>query len=422
MHSKSIGVIGLGYVGLPLAIGLGEKVDVRGFDINEERVQELSNNFDRGTQISSSEFLKSKNFKPYSDARHLKDCDVYIVSVPTPVNDDNKPDLSYLRSASIIVAEMLTPGNLVIFESTVYPGATEDICIPILEDISELTEGENFDVGYSPERINPGDPNTSLQSVTKVISSNSMRAINEIRSLYEDLLGIKTFTAKNIKTAEAAKALENTQRDVNIALMNEMSHLFKSLDIDISDVLDAAETKWNFVRYNPGLVGGHCIRIDPHYLIHVAKENNLDLQVTSSARSVNDGMASYIVKQLIEMYSQRKIEIEHSRMLVMGLTYKENFPDVRSSLVFDIIEELSSMGILIDVLEPVLDDKTKINLNLNFIDQLKSRKEYDGVLVAVAHDQFKLLDGKEVKLELKDKGFIYDVKCVFPKGFSDNSL
>lgn len=421
MQSK-VGVIGLGYVGLPLAIGLGAKLEVTGFDINKDRVKELAKNFDRGTQITPEEFLNAKKFTAYSDPTHLINCDIYIISVPTPVDAQNKPDLSFLESASKTVAGMLSEGNIVIYESTVFPGATENICIPILEKNSGLKEGINFNVGYSPERINPGDPATTLQSVVKVISSNSVKATNEIRSLYEDALGIETFTAKNIKTAEAAKALENTQRDVNIALMNEMSHLFKSLGIDISEVLDAAETKWNFTRFNPGLVGGHCIRIDPHYLIHVAKENNLELKVTSSARDVNDGMSIYIVNQIKDMCFNRNIEIKGSKILVMGLTYKENFPDVRSSLVIDIISYLEAAGVMIDIFEPVLDETTKSSLGFNFIQELQSNSEYDGIVVAVAHDYFKTLSINQLKSELRDKGFIYDVKCIYPKELIDNSL
>ena len=419
---KRVGVIGLGYVGLPLAIQIGREIEVRGFDINTTRSHELENRFDRGTQITEGEFQESINFSASSKEDVLEDCDVYIITVPTPVDSGNKPDLSFLKAASRTVAKFLTKNKTVIYESTVYPGATEQICIPILEEGSGLSCGEEFNVGYSPERINPGDPHTSLQSVTKVISAINKDAELLMRYLYEEILGIKTFLASNIKTAEAAKALENTQRDVNIALMNEMAVLFKKLDISIHDVLDAAETKWNFNRYSPGLVGGHCIRIDPYYLINVANLNNLRLKVTESSREVNDGMCNYVCNEVLDLYENRNIEVKQSNILILGITYKENFSDTRSSLVIDIIKKLTEKGIEIDIFDPVTKQLDKENMNLNFIESLSTSMKYNGLICAVGHSLFEDIKKQDIEILLKPKGFVYDFKSILPPDIVDRSL
>jgi len=419
---RTVGVIGLGYVGLPLAIEIGKKIKVKGFDTNSSRVSDLSKAFDRGTQISEEEFLSSKNLVFSSDETVLKDCDIYIVCVPTPVNENNSPNLSFLESASKTVSKYLSNGNLVIFESTVYPGATEEFCIPILEKNSGLSSEKDFGVGYSPERINPGDPSTKLSEVTKVISAGSNKSLKEMRLIYRDILGLTIFEAANIKTAEASKALENTQRDVNIALMNESSILFKNLGINFEDVLNAAETKWNFHRYNPGLVGGHCIRVDPYYLIDAARKKNIDLKVVESAREVNEGMVDHIVNEVKNLFFEKKLEISQSKILVLGATYKEDFPDTRSSLVFDIIKELSTLNILVDVYEPILSTNDKEKINLNFLEELPSKKNYDGIILAVAHSEFKTMSNKALQDQIKDSGFIFDVKCILPKEIIDNSL
>ena len=419
---KRVGVIGLGYVVLPLAIQIGREIEVRGFDINTTRSHELENRFDRGTQITEAEFEESIKFSASSKEDVLEDCDVYIITVPTPVDSGNKPDLSFLKAASRTVAKFLTKNNTVIYESTVYPGATEQICIPILEEGSGLSCGEEFNVGYSPERINPGDPHTSLQSVTKVISAINKDAELLMRYLYEEILGIETFLASNIKTAEAAKALENTQRDVNIALMNEMAVLFKKLDISIHNVLDAAETKWNFNRYSPGLVGGHCIRIDPYYLINVANLNNLRLKVTESSREVNDGMCNYVCNEVLDLYENRNIEVKQSNILILGITYKENFSDTRSSLVIDIIKKLTEKGIEIDIFDPVLNQLDKENMNLNFIESLSTSMKYNGLICAVGHSLFEDIKKQDIEILLKPKGFVYDFKSILPPDIVDRSL
>ena len=414
-----IGIIGLGYVGLPLAHAFSEKFKVVAYDVNKFRISELNSFQDRTGELSQKQLKEFFNNggKAYSDPSFLTDCNVYIVTVPTPVDSSNQPDLSALLAASNTVGDILSEGDIVIYESTVYPGATEEICVPILEKTSGLKFNEDFFCGYSPERINPGDKLHTVKKIKKITSGSTTKVEKIVDDLYAQIIDAGTHLATSIKVAEAAKVIENAQRDINIAFINELAIMFEKMDIKTKDVLEAAETKWNFLSFKPGLVGGHCIGVDPYYLAHKAQQLGYNPQMILAGRHINDGMGSYVAKQLIKLMTLKSLTILNSKILVLGITFKENCPDIRNSKVVDIIEELKSHGTIVSVCDPCADkDEVKADFDIDLIPINEINiLDYSGILLAVAHDQFLNLDLKLAK----DRVF-YDVKSQFE--ISDKAL
>jgi len=417
-----IAVIGLGYVGLPLAIEFGKNRKVIGFDINESRIDELNEGEDSTLECSSEELQQAKHISFTSNLDAIASCNCFIITVPTPIKEDNLPDLNPLRKASEAVGKILKINDLVIYESTVYPGATEEFCVPILERCSGLEFNNDFFCGYSPERINPGDKNHKLINVVKVTSGSTEAISNLVDDLYKEIITAGTHKADSIKVAEAAKVIENTQRDLNIALINELAVIFNQLDIDTEAVLEAAGTKWNFLPFKPGLVGGHCIGVDPYYLTHKAQSIGYDPKVILAGRRLNDSMGKYVVDQLIKEMERKDIEINSSKVLIMGLTFKENCPDLRNSKVVDIIEELLSHDVSIDVHDPWVN-KSEAERSFGFVPKTDLiNGAYDAVLLTVAHEEYKNMEPDEIKALLKKEGILYDLKSIFPRSFSDLRL
>lgn len=407
MHK--IGIIGLGYVGLPLAYAFSEKFDVVGFDINDNRISELLSKQDRTGELNETQLQNyfDKGGKLSSDESSLIDCNIYIITVPTPIDSSNQPDLNPLLKASSAIGNMLSLGDIVIYESTVYPGVTEEKCAPILEKMSGLVFNKDFFCGYSPERINPGDKVHTLKKIKKITSGSTEKIAKIVDSLYAQIIDAGTYLAPSIKVAEAAKVIENSQRDINIAFVNELAMMFEKMDIKTSDVLAAAETKWNFLSFKPGLVGGHCIGVDPHYLAHKAQQLGYYPQMILSGRRINDGMGSYIATQLIKLMTLKSLTILDSKILVLGITFKENCSDIRNSKVIDVIEELKTYGANVSVCDPCAhQDEVKSHLGLNLlpINEIDI-SDYSGILLAVAHDKFLELDIYKSKNRV-----IYDVK------------
>jgi len=388
LDAAKIAVIGLGYVGLPLAVEFGRKFPTIGFDINAVRIKELESGYDRTRETTSGELAAATHLGFAKDADRLRNCNTYIVTVPTPIDVHKRPDLTPLRTASETVGKALCEGDVVIFESTVYPGATEEDCVPILEAVSGLTFNIDFFVGYSPERINPGDKQHRLPTIRKVTAGSTPQAATYVDMLYQTIITAGTHLAPSIRVAEAAKVIENTQRDVNIALVNELALIFDRLGIDTLDVLEAAGTKWNFLPFRPGLVGGHCIGVDPYYLTHKAQEIGYHPEVVLAGRRINDSMGAYVAGKLVRQMIRRDIMIKGSRVLVMGLTFKENCPDLRNTKVVDIIGELESYGIDVDVHDPWADaDEAKHEYDLT-LTQTPVPGTYDALVVAVGHTKF----------------------------------
>ena len=440
IYNSKVAVIGLGYVGLPLAIeialnkichfsGKNIKRKVVGFDINQLRIAELKSNNDITSEVSSNKLKEAANIKFTTEIADLFDSDFYIVTVPTPIDKNNKPDLKYLKMAAKSVGLCLEKRNkssipLVIFESTVYPGATEEVCIPIIEkyskyqiDSSSLKQNiKKFCCGYSPERINPGDKTRNLVDIVKITSGSSSEGARKIDEFYKSFISAGTFPVSSIKIAEAAKVIENTQRDVNIALVNELSLIFRLMNIDTHDVLEAAGTKWNFLPFKPGLVGGHCIGVDPYYLTYKAAEYGYHAEVVLSGRKTNENMAKNIADSLIVEICKQKINISSSRILIMGVTFKENCPDIRNSKVFDIAKRLEECNMAIDLYDPIASKTDVRNIyNYSLIDSLYGISEYSSIIVAVAHDVFSQ-KSKEFWLDLINKGIIiFDVKSILPR-------
>ena len=420
--SSRIGIIGLGYVGLPLAICFGQKFKTIGFDIDEDRINDLKKNYDYTNEVTTDEFISSKYLSVTNDLSELSQCNVYIITVPTPIDTNNKPDLNSLKKASEIVGGLLKKDDLVIYESTVYPGATEEVCVPILEAKSSSTLNQDFHVGYSPERINPGDKERGLQSITKVTSGSSRYASDLVHDLYNKIIKAGIYRASSIKVAEAAKVIENTQRDLNIALMNELSKVFYLLKIDTTEVLKAASTKWNFINFSPGLVGGHCIGVDPYYLTHKAQAVGYEPDVILSGRKINDSMGRYIANQIVKGLSKKKINPLRSNILLMGFTFKENCPDVRNTKVVDIVSELQDFGLKVDVYDPIAHSKTvKIEYGVELISKPKIN-HYDAVVLAVAHNCFRKMGLQEVKKFGNETHIFFDLKSVFEITDSDFRL
>jgi len=409
---RCISVIGLGYVGLPLALAFAKKTPVIGFDINQNKIDLLNKNIDPSNELESEAF-EGTDILFTSDPTELQKAKTHVVAVPTPIDNSNKPDLTLLLKATEFVGSILKKSDIVIFESTVYPGCTEEDCIPILEKYSGLKYIEDFKVGYSPERINPGDKVHTLQKTIKVVSASDEQSLDEVASLYEMVVEAGVHRAESIKVAEAAKIIENTQRDVNIALMNELSLIFARMDIDTQDVLRAAGTKWNFLKFYPGLVGGHCIGVDPYYLIHKAKEYKYHPQVIGAGRYINDQMGQYVAQQTIKKLIAAGKNISESKILIMGITFKENVSDIRNSRVIDIYNELSEYKIKTDVTDPLaVPDEVLKEYGISIKNKnLVPKHEYDAVILAVSHNDYNDLSEADLSKYLKGNGLIVDVKA-----------
>ncbi|NWF49036.1 MAG: Vi polysaccharide biosynthesis UDP-N-acetylglucosamine C-6 dehydrogenase TviB [Ignavibacteriaceae bacterium] len=416
-----IGVIGLGYVGLPLAVEFGKKFKVIGFDINSNRIKELRSGSDRTLEVSKEELASSKKLEYTDRIEDLRAVEIFIVTVPTPIDEYKRPDLIPLIKASETVGKVLSSGDIVIYESTVYPGCTEEVCVPVLEKFSGMKFNKDFFCGYSPERINPGDKEHRVHNIKKVVSGSNQESAETVNELYKSIITAGTHLASSIKVAEAAKVIENTQRDINIAFVNELSKLFDLMNIDTLEVLEAAGTKWNFLPFRPGLVGGHCIGVDPYYLTHKAVHLGYNPEIILAGRRINDGMGVFVANQLVKLMIKKEHKIHNAKVLVLGITFKENCPDIRNSRVIDIINELNQFGCLVNVLDPWADPaevKHEYGIELLKAEDL-SLKSYDGIVLAVAHNEFKNLDFSEIS---KNGKVIFDVKGVLPKELVDNRL
>ena len=421
---EKISIIGLGYVGLPLAIEFSKNQEVIAFDIDKNRIAQLKKGIDKTQEVNKSQ-LKSKNLTFTSNKNDLKESKVFIITVPTPINLKKEPDLKPLKEASKQVASFMTKGSLVIYESTVYPGLTEEVCVPILEKYSKLSYNKTFFCGYSPERINPGDSSRKLSSIIKIVSGSNEEITNQVDRLYSRIIKAGTFKASSIKVAEAAKVIENTQRDLNIALMNELSILFNHLDIDTHEVLAAAETKWNFVPFKPGLVGGHCIGVDPYYLTYKAKNIGLKADVIMAGRKTNDEMSTYVAKEVEKAFlsNSKRSTLKEAKILILGMTFKEDCKDIRNTKVVDIYNKLSKKGALVKIFDPWVDKREAERLyKVKCLKNFPKKGKFDGIIIAVAHSQFKKLKINKLKSLLHENGIIYDVKSIYPRSDTDGSL
>ncbi|CDE61216.1 uDP-glucose/GDP-mannose dehydrogenase family protein [Parabacteroides sp. CAG:409] len=408
---KKIAIVGLGYVGLPLAMGFADKLSVIGYDINEDRLAKLREGIDPNGELDSSQW-KGKDIEFTSSVDKLKEASFYVIAVPTPIDQHNEPDLTPLLLATRTVASVLDPGDYVVYESTVYPGCTEEDCVPLLEEISGLKCKQDFKIGYSPERINPGDKVHTLQNTVKIVSGCDDEALSEIKQVYGLIIEAGLHQASSIRVAEAAKIIENTQRDVNIALMNELSIIFDRMGINTFDVLEAAGTKWNFLHFYPGLVGGHCIGVDPYYLVHKAKELQYHPKMINSGRFVNDSMGRYIAKKIVKKVLAQGKNILHARVLVMGITFKENVSDIRNSKVVDMVREFMDFGAVVDVVDPYA---SPLAVEQEYGIELKEQpgKDYDAIVVAVAHKDYILLDENYFISLSNEKAVLGDIKGLY---------
>ncbi len=421
VENVKIGVLGLGYVGLPVSVLLSSKFPVIGFDPDQLRVDELSKGLDKTNEVSSAD-LQSTRATFTSNIDALKSCNFYIIAVPTPIDAAKNPDLSILLKASEIVGTVISSGDTVVYESTVYPGATEEDCVPVLEAVSGLKCNQDFCVGYSPERINPGDKHNTIENIVKVTSGSTLESARLIDQVYGSVIKAGTHQAASIRIAEAAKVIENTQRDVNIALVNELSVLFSKLGIDTIQVLEAAQTKWNFLPFRPGLVGGHCIGVDPYYLTHRAEKAGHHPYIITAGRRINDSMGRFVASSLIKEILKRKHDISKARVAILGMTFKENCSDIRNSRTIDVIHELMSYGIQVDIDDPLANkEEIKEEYNLELSDTLQEGL-YTGVVVAVGHDKYKSLGPEGLKKLLIANGVLFDVKSIFPIHSADLRL
>jgi UDP-N-acetyl-D-galactosamine dehydrogenase len=417
---KNISIIGLGYVGLPLAVEFSKKFSVVGFDYNENRIEELINYEDRTNEITKKE-LKKTNIKFTSSKEDLLNTDIYIVTVPTPVDMHKNPNLHNLKAASKFVGSLLKKNNLVIYESTVFPGATEEICIPILEEASGLKLNNDFYCGYSPERVNPGDKDHKLIDILKITSGSNKKALKMVDDLYHEIINAGTYKAESIKVAEAAKVIENTQRDLNIALVNELSLIFNKMNLDTNSVINAASTKWNFMKFTPGLVGGHCIGVDPYYLTYKAKKLGYSPEIILAGRNLNDRMPEIVTQKILDLMKTKKINIAKSSVLILGATFKENCPDIRNSKVIELIHYLSKKVKSIDCFDPLVPQSDRSSIKVSWLTKLKESKKYDAIIFAVPHKQ--IIDKKKYILKLrKNIGVIYDLKGSLSINESDGRL
>lgn len=422
LDNARLGIIGLGYVGLPLAVEFGKQYPTVGFDINAHRIKELQLGRDTTLEVDSKELAQAEFLTYSDDAENLATCNVYIVTVPTPVNQHKQPDLHALRKASETIGRVLKKDDVVIYESTVYPGATEEDCVPVLEKISGLIFNKDFYVGYSPERINPGDKTHRLTSILKVTSGSTPETADFVDALYRSIITAGTHKASSIRVAEAAKVIENTQRDVNIALINELALLFNRLGLDTEEVLQAAGTKWNFLPFKPGLVGGHCIGVDPYYLTYKAQSIGYNPEVILSGRRINDGMGRYVASQVIKLMLHKRIHVLQARILIMGLTFKENCPDLRNTRVIDIIDEFRDYGAEVDVYDPWVDRRAALEeYAIQPLSELRS-DSYDAIILAVAHDHFKQMSSAQIRALGKENAVLFDIKHILPAADVDGRL
>ena len=420
--NRSVAIVGLGYVGLPLAVEFGKKRKVLGFDINVKRVTELQAGQDHTLEVEPEELQQAVHLRFTTDPAALSDCTVFIVTVPTPIDEHNRPDLTPLIKASTTIGKVLKKGDIVIYESTVYPGATEEVCVPVLEQHSGLVYNTDFFAGYSPERVNPGDKAHRVTNIKKVTSGSTPEVADLVDALYNEIVTVGTHKAPSIKVAEAAKVIENTQRDLNIALINELALIFNKLGIDTEAVLQAAGTKWNFLPFRPGLVGGHCIGVDPYYLTHKAEAIGYHPQIILAGRRLNDSMGAYVVTQLVKTMTQRRIHVQGARVLVMGLAFKENCPDLRNTRVVDIIKELAEYDVQADVYDPwVSAEEAQHEYGITPVPYLEAAA-YDAIIIAVAHDQFKAMSAADLRALGKPLHVLYDLKYVLPANDSDLRL
>ena len=404
----SIGIIGLGYVGLPLALALAEKHTVLGYDTNKERVASLQKGVDNTQEIPTEE-IQAVSIRFFNEPQALKQCSIYIVTVPTPLKEDNLPDFSYLESASAVIAQFLKKGDIVVYESTVYPGATEEICLPLLET-SSLKVDIDFSLGYSPERINVGDPHNTFKTIPKIVSASNEDALETLYSLYQSVLSAEVHRAPSIKVAEAAKVIENTQRDVNIAFVNELAMMFNTMGLDTNEVLAAASTKWNFLPFRPGLVGGHCIGIDPYYLAHQSKALGYTPELLLSARKINEALPHFIVKDILAKLETHQIDKTKAKVLLLGATFKENTADIRNSKAITLAQGLQAEDLNLTLYDPYIIENNPLTTTLTLASSLSETEKFDVVILAVGHDQFATID--LLKL-LTDEGFGYDIKAYF---------
>ncbi|MBO2586074.1 Vi polysaccharide biosynthesis UDP-N-acetylglucosamine C-6 dehydrogenase TviB [Shewanella algae] len=422
LETLKIGIIGLGYVGLPLAVEFGKQYNTMGFDINESRVKELSLGKDSTLECTTAELSEASFLKYTSHLEDIKNCNFYIVTVPTPIDSSNAPDLTPLKKASEALGKVISVNDIVVFESTVYPGATEEVCLPIIERVSGLKFNRDFFAGYSPERINPGDKVNRLTTIVKITSGSTPEVADFVDSVYRSVVTAGTHKASSIKVAEAAKVIENTQRDLNIAIINEFAKIFNRLDIDTEEVLKAAGTKWNFLHFKPGLVGGHCISVDPYYLTYKAKEVGYMPEVILAGRRINDGMGSYVATQMVKKLASKKIHIDEANVLVMGFTFKGDCPDVRNTKVIEIVKELQSFNINVDVYDTWADPaEVKHEYGIDLISELKE-SNYDGIILAVDHSELKKMGIDKVRSLGRQNHVIYDVKYIFPLEAADIRL
>jgi len=422
-HSDTpIAIVGLGYVGLPLAVEFGRKRNVIGFDINESRIKELKKGIDKTLETTDKELKDALYLRYSNNLEDLKECNIFIITVPTPIDKNKQPNLSPLKDASEAIGTILKKGDLVIYESTVYPGATEEVCVPILETISGLSFNKDFYCGYSPERINPGDKEHRITTIKKVTSGSTPEIATIVDELYQEIITEGTHMASSIKVAEAAKVIENTQRDVNIALINELSLIFNKLNIDTESVLEAAGTKWNFLPFRPGLVGGHCIGVDPYYLTHKALEVGYNPEMILAGRRINDNMGFFVADQVSKLMTKKGIHVEGANILIMGLAFKENCPDIRNTRVVDLIEQFDCFNCSTDVYDPWVDrDAAMGEYKIKLIEEPMEGK-YDAIILAVAHDVFKNLSSEQIKTFGKENHVIYDIKYLLDNEEVDGRL
>ena len=422
MSKKKIAVIGLGYVGLPLAVEFAKKREVVGFDINKDRISDLGNGIDITGELNKQELKKSLSITYTTNLDDLKKCNIFIITVPTPIDKHKRPDLTPLEKSSTSIGKIIKKNDIVIYESTVYPGATEEVCVPILEQQSGLKFNKDFYCGYSPERINPGDKQHRIADIKKVTSGSTPEIATEIDELYKEIITAGTHKTSSIKIAEAAKVIENTQRDLNIALINELSLIFNKLGIDTESVLEAAGTKWNFLPFRPGLVGGHCIGVDPYYLTHKANEVGYHPEMILAGRRLNDNMGLHVANEVSKLMNKKKIITENANILIMGLTFKENCPDHRNTRVIDLVKSFKDFNCNVDVYDPWVNKvQAADEYNIKIIDKPINDK-YDAIIIAVNHDEFKALTGDQIRAFGKDNHVLYDVKYLLKANESDGRL
>ena len=422
LKTTKIGIIGLGYVGLPLAVEFGKQYPTIGLDLKEVRVQELLSGEDSTLEVTGDELAEATQLGFTSSPEALADCNVFIVTVPTPIDNHKRPDLSFLERASETVGGLIKKGDVAIYESTVFPGATEEVCIPVIESVSGLEFNKDFFAGYSPERINPGDKEHRVSSILKVTAGSTPEVGDYVDALYGSIITAGTYRASSIRVAEASKVIENTQRDLNIALINELALICNQLGIDTEEVLEAAGTKWNFLPFRPGLVGGHCIGVDPYYLTHKAQEVSYHPEVILAGRRLNDDMGKYIAEQVIKLMMSHKIQVSGSRVLVLGLAFKENCPDLRNSRVIDIVNELVKYNALVDVHDPLVDDENALDeYSISMLAEPQP-DTYDAVIIAVAHNEFRANGAAGLRALCKADGVLYDVKYLLPAAEVDGRL